>query len=151
MKKFILGMIAACGLAAPAMADSDIIRVESDSDVTTTADRLVMAVENAGAKVFARIDHGAGAKEAGMDIGDSQLIVFGNPKVGTPIMEKNREAGLVLPVRVLVYQDTAGKVWVAHEDIADRLDDFDGLDERDAVVAPLVGALNKMTNLAAGK
>ena len=90
--------IALLGFAAlPALAEqNDITRLESNADVTATADRLAAGIEAAGAKLMARIDHGAGAKTVGRDIGASQLLIFGNPKVGTPVMEQNRLAGLIL-------------------------------------------------------
>ena len=109
-----------------------------------------VGIEAAGAKLMARIDHGAGAKTVGRDIGASQLLIFGNPKVGTPVMEQNRLAGLILPLHVLVYEDDQGKTWIAYENIDERLDDLDGIKAGDDSVQPLKGALAKLTNAAAG-
>lgn len=136
-------------LPAAAEEQAGIMRLPSDADVATTADRLVTAIEGAGAKVMARIDHGAGAQQAGMDIGASQLVVFGNPVAGTPVMVENRLAGLMLPLKVLVYEDTDGKVWVAYEDIAGRLGALEGLEGAE-VSKPLAGALDKLGKVAAG-
>ncbi|MDO5704979.1 MAG: DUF302 domain-containing protein, partial [Paracoccus sp. (in: a-proteobacteria)] len=82
--------------------------------------------------------------------GDSTVVIFGNPAAGTPVMVKDRLAGLMLPLKILVYEDEAGKVWVAHEDIADRLDDLDGIDD-DAEIAPLANALSRFSGAAAGQ
>ena len=144
--------IALLGFAAlPALAEqNDITRLESNADVTATADRLAAGIEAAGAKLMARIDHGAGAKTVGRDIGASQLLIFGNPKVGTPVMEQNRLAGLILPLHVLVYEDDQGKTWIAYESIEERLDDLDGIKAGDDSVQPLKGALAKLTTAAAG-
>lgn len=152
MKRAIVAA-AMLGFAAfPAMADEDdITRLESDADVSTTGDRLAEAVEGAGAKVLARIDHGAGARSVDQDIGDSQLVVFGNPKAGTPLMNENRLAGLYLPLKILVYEDAEGKVWVAHDDVTDRLDELDGLDDDAELMQPLQKALDALSQAAAGQ
>lgn len=137
--------------ASPALADQDdITRVQSNADVAATADRLVAGIETAGATLMARVDHGAGAQTVGRDIGASQLLIFGNPKVGTPVMEQNRLAGLMLPLHVLVYEDAQGQTWIAYENIGERLDDLDGIKSGDATVQPLAGTLAKLTTAAAG-
>lgn len=150
MKQLCLAAAIAMTAAFPALAgDEDITRLQSGSDVTTTADRLAAGIEAAGAKLMARVDHGAGAQSVGSDIGASQLLIFGNPKVGTPVMEKNRLAGLMLPLHVLVYEDETGQTWIAYEDIAARLGDLDGIEGDDPVAQPLKGALAKLTQAAA--
>lgn len=136
--------------AAVLAGEDDMIRVKSSSDVPTTVERLASAAENAGATVFARVDHGAGAQRVGKDIGPSVAVIFGNPAAGTPVMEQNRLAGAMLPLQVLVYQDTDGAVWLAHEDLGERLDDLDGIDEDDAAVKALDDALEKLVRAAAG-
>ncbi|MDO5605109.1 MAG: DUF302 domain-containing protein [Paracoccus sp. (in: a-proteobacteria)] len=125
--------------------------IRSDADVPATVQRLTDAIEAAGATVLARIDHGEGARAAGMDIGESQLVIFGNPAAGTPAMVRNRAAGLILPLKVLVYEEADGGVWVAYEDVADRLDDLDGLDDDSPEVKPLAAALQKLGRAAAGR
>lgn len=153
MKKLLAtaALLAATALPVMAQDQDDVIRLESDAGVAASADRLIAAVEAAGGTVFARIDHGVGAFEAGQDIGDSQLVVFGNPKIGTPVMLENRLAGLYLPLKVLVYEDTDGTVWVAYEDVTERLDDLEGLGEDTGVTQPLAKALDAMSKKAAGK
>lgn len=135
--------------AGPALADDNMIRLQSGHAVAETADRLVSAAESAGATVFARIDHGAGARAAGSDIGASEPVIFGNPMIGTKVLTQNRLAGVILPQRVLVYEDETGEVWLAHEDLAERLDDLDGLEDASQSIAPLVAALEKLTSKAA--
>lgn len=151
MKRLLSAAALVAAMALPALAqDDDVTRLQSDADVAVTADRLIAAVEGAGGTVFARIDHGVGAFEAGQDIGDSQLVIFGNPAVGTPVMVENRLAGLYLPLKVLVYEDTEGAVWVVHENITERLDDLDGLGEENGVTQPLADALGVISKAAAG-
>ena len=137
--------------ALPALAgDDDIVRLKAGADVAATMDALEAAVTGAGATVFARVDHAGGAMSAGMDLSPSQLLIFGNPKLGTPAMQDNALAGLYLPLRVLVYQDAAGQVWLAYEDPGEMLDDLDGVPDDAAYVAAMRGALGKLTGKAAG-
>jgi uncharacterized protein (DUF302 family) len=77
----------------------------SPHDVETTVAQLKAAVEKAGAKVFAVIDHQAGAKSAGLELDPTTLVIFGNPKIGTPIIQADRNAALDLPIRVLVWSE----------------------------------------------
>ncbi|MDO5621305.1 MAG: DUF302 domain-containing protein [Paracoccus sp. (in: a-proteobacteria)] len=151
MKRFIAAIaFAAVGLGAGAASADNLLRKASDASVTDSVARLVAAAESAGATVFATVDHGAGARGVGADIGESQLVIVGNPQAGTPVMERNRLAGLILPLHVLVYEDAEGKVWVAYEDIGDRLDDLEALDDDQPEVQALAAALDRLTSVAAG-
>ncbi len=146
--KTALAALALAVSALPALAD-EIVRLESSRDVTATMDALQAAVEGAGATVFARIDHGAGARSVGSDVGDSQLLVFGNPALGTPAIEADRLAALYLPLKVLVFEDGEGKVWLAYETPAETLDDL-AISSDAEVVAKMAGALQALTAAAAG-
>jgi len=135
-------------LAAPAL-QAETVKVATGKSVAEAADALAAAIEGAGATLFARVDHGAGAQSVGQDIGASQLLIFGNPKVGTPAMIEARETGLALPLKVLVYEDRAGGTWLAYEAPADRLADLAGGALPDDVSAPMAGALKNLTAKAA--
>jgi uncharacterized protein (DUF302 family) len=87
---------------------------ESGNSVKETLDKLAKAVEAKGAKVVARVDHAAGAKSVGTDMKPTEVLIFGNPKLGTPVMTGNIRAGLDLPLKVLAWEDAAGKVWVGY-------------------------------------
>ncbi len=147
MKSMILGAGFAIAAALPAAAE--MVRVESNADTAATMDALQAAVEGAGATIFARVDHGAGAVSVGSDIGGSQLLIFGNPALGTPAMQADRMAGLVLPLKVLVYEDTDGQTWLAYEDPAAM---FEGMDvPADAeFIGKMQGALANFIAAAAG-
>ncbi|KZY35055.1 camphor resistance protein CrcB [Roseovarius sp. HI0049] len=137
--------------AAPVLADEDdIVRVKAAGDVGAVMAALEQAVEGAGATVFAKVDHGAGAEGAGLELGASQLLIFGNPQLGTPAMQANPLAGLYLPLKVLVYEDAGGQVWLAYEEPEETLDDLDGVDDDDDYIAKMTGALKKLTTAAAG-
>ena len=110
------------------MADvQDIVKVKANGDVASTMDALEAAVKGAGARVFARIDHAGGAEKAGLELAPSQVLIFGNPKLGTPAMQADPLAGLFLPMKVLVYEDADGQVWVTYEDPAEMLEDAQGV------------------------
>ncbi len=129
----------------------DIVKVKASGDVATTMDALQAAVEGAGATVFARVDHAGGAMKAEMELAPSQVLIFGNPKLGTPAMQDDPLAGLFLPLKVLVYRDGAGQVWLAYEDPKEMLDDLGGIPSDAAYVQKMTGALGKLTAKAAGK
>ena len=140
----------ALGLAvAPAQAD-EIERVEAQGDVAATMDALVAAVEGAGATVFARVDHAKGAADVGMELRPSQVLIFGNPKIGTPPMQEDMRAGLYLPLKVLVYEDAEGKTWLAYEEPEEMFDDLDVDDDSEAL-EQMEDALEKLVGKAAGK
>ncbi len=150
MRKLLpaIALVIASGTTALA-ADDPVVKVKSSQPVAETMDALAAAVENAGVTIFARVDHGAGAATVDMDLADSELLVFGNPKVGTPAMQADPLAGLYLPMKVLVYQDAAGDVWLAYEDPAKMLEDLD-IDADAPYVAGMTGALGKLTGAASG-
>ena len=86
-----------------------------------------------------------------MDLAPSQLLIFGNPKLGTPPMQANALAGLFLPLKVLVYEDGDGQVWLAYEDPEETLDDLEGIDDDAAYIQKMRMALIKLTEAAAGR
>ena len=133
-------------IALPALAE--IVQVKSAKPVAVTVDALEAAVTAAGAKVVARVDHAAGATSVGMPLADAQVLVFGNPALGTPAIQADPLAGLYLPLKVLVYSDAEGQVWLAYETPASM---FEGLAvPGDAeVVVKMTGALKALTAKAA--
>lgn len=130
-----------------AMAD-DIIKVPTDKSVTEAIDALQAAVENAGATVFARVDHAAGAHKVDMTIPPNQVLIFGNPALGTPAMQIDPRAGLFLPLKVQAYEDADGQVWLAYEDPKETMDELDAV-EKSPVIDKMRGALSKLTSAAA--
>ena len=146
MKRLFLTAAVAVGLMS-ASAAADMIRVQSNHDVSTTIDRLAAAVEGAGAKVFARVDHAAGAASVDQELAPATLLIFGNPKLGTPAMQSGITMGLDLPLRVLAYQQD-GKTWMIYHDPMD-VGTSHGLDPDHPVIAKMTGALGKLTAKAA--
>ncbi|UWS08944.1 DUF302 domain-containing protein [Phaeobacter inhibens] len=145
IKSLALAGVIAVMSAIPAAAD--LIKIRSQKPVVETLDALQAAVEEAGATVFARVDHAAGAQKVDLSLGDAQLLIFGNPKLGTPVMQADLRAGLFLPLKVLAYQDAEGQVWLTYEDPAEMLAGLDVPADAEAV-AKMQGALGKLTAAA---
>jgi uncharacterized protein (DUF302 family) len=77
----------------------------SASSYSETVDALLAAIEQRGLSVFARIDHAAGAREVGMELADEEVVLFGNPRGGTPLMQRDPRVGIELPLRILVWRE----------------------------------------------
>jgi uncharacterized protein (DUF302 family) len=89
--------------------------IASSLDPRETMDRLETEIRARGMQVFARIDHAAGAAEAGLALAPTELIIFGNARAGTPLMQADQTMGIDLPLKALVWQDAAGKTWLAYD------------------------------------
>lgn len=140
-------ILAATLAAAPALAGEDMIHKVSPHDVATTTDRLAAAVEGGGAKVIARVDHAKAAEGAGLELRPTTLLIFGNPEMGTKLMQAGQTAGLDLPMRVLVYQTEGGEVHVVYHD-PEEVAEMHGIDDDLEVVEKMTGALDKLTDNA---
>src|SRR5205807_4461698 len=81
-----------------------------------TMDRLEAEVRAKGLTVFARIDHAGGAAEVGLTLRPTELIIFGNARSGTPLMQASQTAGIDLPLKALVWEDAAGKTWLSYNE-----------------------------------
>ena len=97
------------------MAIDGLTTVLSSFGPKETMDRLAAEVKSKGLTVFARVDHTAGAADVGMKLRPTELLIFGNAKGGTPLMQAEQSVGIDLPLKALVYQDAAGKVWLAYD------------------------------------
>lgn len=132
-----------------ARADSaGMIVVPSNNGVAATADKLAAVLTKKGITVFARVDHAAGAKKIGKTLRPTQLLIFGNPKLGTPLLQSKQSVGLDLPLKALVYQATDGKTYIRYNDPA-YLAKRHGIGDRKKVFAKMSGALRKFTAAAA--
>jgi uncharacterized protein (DUF302 family) len=146
-----IGALFATALAAPVlgghvMAADGLTTVPSNFGPRETMDRLEAEIKAKGMSVFARIDHAAGAAAVGMPLRPTEVLIFGAAKAGTPLMQADQAVGIDLPLKALVYQDSAGKVWLAYNDprwIAHRHD-------LGAAVAPNVDAMAKALEVLAG-
>ncbi|MEM7303700.1 MAG: DUF302 domain-containing protein [Pseudomonadota bacterium] len=126
--------------------DGWIVR-DSVYSVQDTADKLVAIIDAAPPTLFARIDHAAGAANAGLDLPDAIMIMFGAPAIGTPIMQANIRAGLDLPIRVLIW-DEAGQTKIGYLDPLELKARY-GIEGADHAFEGMAGALTKFTTGAA--
>ena len=99
-----------------ASADEGLISVKSSHDVKTTADRLESILKKKGMTVFGRGNHAKGAQKVGKKLRPTELVIFGNPKVGTPLMQCNQSVGIDLPQKALIWKDKMGQVWLSYND-----------------------------------
>jgi uncharacterized protein (DUF302 family) len=132
------------------MAQEGIISVASKHSAGDTMARLLAALAKRNLTVFARIDHAAGAAATGMTLRPTEVVLFGNPKGGTPLMEDRQIAGIDLPLKALVWQDADNKVWLSYND-ANWLAQRHGLGAKSAAaveaMATALGALaREVTN-----
>ncbi len=100
------------------MPENGLITLPSHHTARETMDRLLAALAARNMTVFARIDHAAGAQSVGMPLRPTEVVLFGNPKGGTPLMQDQQTAGIDLPLKALVWEDAGGKVWLGYNDPA---------------------------------
>ena len=98
------------------MTPEGLVTLSSSYGPKETMERLVAAVEARGMTVFARVDHAAGARSAGLELRPTELLMFGNPHGGTPLMQAAQTIGIDLPLRVLVWQDEALQTRLSYDD-----------------------------------
>src|SRR3984893_759997 len=101
-----------------AMAADGLTTMRSSRGPADTMNRLEAAVKAKGMTVFARIDHAAGAAEGGLSLRPTEVLIFGNAKAGTPLMQSVQTIGLDLPLKALVWQDPSGDTWLSYNDPA---------------------------------
>jgi uncharacterized protein (DUF302 family) len=116
MRKILLSLMPLFFLVSLAYADNGLITTKSPYDVKKTADRFENALNSKGMTVFIRIDHAEGARKVGQKLRPTELVIFGNPKVGTPLMQCGQSVAIDLPQKALIWQDEAGQVWLTYND-----------------------------------
>ena len=130
------------------MAVEGLITKRSSFGPEETMKRLEAEVKGKGLTVFAHVDHAAGAGAVGMQLRPTDLLIFGNAKGGTPLMQAGQSMGIDLPLKALVWQDADGVTWVSYNDPA-WLAHRHGLDDSTkATVNALTGALNAIATKA---
>jgi len=98
------------------MATDGLITKPSSFGPKETMDRLEADIKAQGMAVFARIDHAAGAAQVGLPLRQTEVLIFGSAKAGTPLMQADQASGIDLPLKVLVFEDEGGKAWLAYND-----------------------------------
>ena len=141
MKRIFLVFLLS-GLFCATVDAQGLVSVKSNYDVTATANRLERVLQEKGITVFSRIDHAQGARSTGQTLKPTLLIIFGNPAMGIPLIQRSRSIGIDLPLKALIWEDQAGQVWLSYND-PDYLFRRHGLTEMN-------GAMVKMQEALAG-
>ena len=147
MRQLFLSLIAILFFVSSAAADTGLVSVKSSYSVKKTADRLESILSEKGMTVFIRINHAEGASKVGKKLRPTELIIFGNPKVGTPLMQCSQTVAIDLPQKTLIYEDEAGQVWLTYNDpkyLATR----HGISECAEVLKKIENALRNFANAA---
>ena len=154
MRTLLFCLITAFITSSPVLADlspapdgNGLISVKSNHNVKSTTDKLVNVLEKKGMTVFARINHTEGAQKVGKVLRPTELVIFGNPKVGTPLMQCGQSVAIDLPQKALVWEDNKGSVWFSYNDpayIAKRHD----IKECEDVIAKISNALANFSHAA---
>jgi uncharacterized protein (DUF302 family) len=147
MRKLLLTLITILFFSSPAIAADGLISIKSSHDVKITADRLEETLKMKGMTVFTRINHAEGGQKVGIELRPTELIIFGNPKVGAPLMQCGQSVAIDLPQKALIREDKAGQVWLSYNDpeyLAKR-HDIKGCDE---VIEKIKNALGNFARTA---
>lgn len=110
---FLLGLLIAI---SSAQAADGLVSIKSAHSVSATMDKLENILKEKGMTVFGRVDHAAGAEKAGHELAPTQVLIFGNPKIGSPLMKCSQSIAIDLPQKALVWQDANGDVWLGYND-----------------------------------
>ena len=114
-----------------------------------TVARLTDAIESRGLTLFARIDHAAGAREAGLELADEQVVLFGNPRAGTPLMRSDPRIGVELPLRMLIWADASGAL-LGYRDPRELAGPYDIAAEHQPILEQMATLLGELADEAAG-
>ena len=114
MRVSVMGVLVL--MAGAANAADGLIEVKSANSVKETITRFEATAKERGLMIFARIDHAAGAQKIGKTLRPTELLIFGSPQGGTPLMECAQSAGIDLPLKALAWEDASGQVWLGYND-----------------------------------
>ncbi|MDJ0955411.1 MAG: DUF302 domain-containing protein [Arenicellales bacterium] len=150
MKKCLFVGLINLVLVVPVMAADGMISVESGYNVAETAERLEGILKEKGMKIFNRIKHSDGANSVGVQLNPTELVIFGNPKVGAPLMKCQQTVAIDLPQKALIWQDDGGKVWITYNEPS-YLQSRHGISGCEEVLSKIEKALAGISNAAAAK
>jgi uncharacterized protein (DUF302 family) len=130
------------------MAADGLITIKSSFGPEETMKRLEAEVRAKGMTVFAHVDHAAGAAAVGLPLRPTDLLIFGNAKGGTPLMQQGQTIGIDLPLKALVWQDDKGTTWLSYNDPAYLVQRHGAGEQAKAAVTAIAGALNAVATKA---
>ncbi len=136
--------------SAPLYASDDFVSKKSSNNVAVSMDRLESALKQKGVGIVVRVDHAAAAQKAGLTLRPTQVLIFGNPKLGTPLMRSSQQIGLDLPLKVLAWEDAKGQTWLTYEK-PDEMAERHGVKDPAEILKKMAGVLDAVTTEAAAK
>lgn len=150
IKSISLGVAITLLLSSSVNADEGIVQYESNYSVKETADRFENIAQSKGLTVFARIDHQKNANSVNLELRPTEVIIFGNPKVGTPLMQCTQNVAIDLPQKVMISEDANHAVWLSYNnpDYLMKRHDIKGCD---AVIEKISGVLGQLSTATVSK
>ena len=131
-------------------AEKGLVTMQSNHSVQDTADKLAAIIESKGMKVFARVDHQKNAQSVDLTLRPTQVIMFGNPKAGTPLMNCEQSVAIDLPQKILISEDADKKVWLSYNN-PEYLKDRHNIKGCDTQLANIAKALDGVSKAAVAK
>ncbi len=114
MRKLLITSVILILISPAVLADSGMVTVKSAHSVPATLDRLDALLKKKGMTVFSRLNHAKGARGVGIDLRPTELLLFGNPKIGSPLMVCAQSVAIDLPQKALAWEDAKGQVWLSY-------------------------------------
>jgi uncharacterized protein (DUF302 family) len=150
MKKASITLLLILFTVLPLMAAEGLINVQSDFNVKETTERLESILNEKGMTIFNQINHSDAAQKVGVELRETRLIIFGNPKVGSPLMQCQQSVAVDLPQKAIIWEDDKSKVWISYNDprYLGKRHNIIGCDE---VISKVEKALSGITKAAATK
>ena len=150
MKTLILTILVVLIMSVPAYAVEGMIDVKSSFGVKETGDRLENVLKEKGMTIFNRVKHSDAAKNVGVELRETELIIFGNPKVGSPLIKCEQSVAIDLPQKALIWKDSEGKVWISYNNPR-YLEKRHTISNCEEVISKIEKALAGITNAASTK
>lgn len=129
-------------------AQDGFIKIKSSNSVAVTTDKLSNILTQKGMSIFATIDHQKGAEAAGLELRPTTLVIFGNPKVGTKLMQCDQKIGYTLPLKLLIWQDEKGVTWIGYREPSTLTERYN-LEECSGVLEKVKNAMANFAKAAA--
>ena len=150
MRKLVLALVMTLISLSAVAGNVGLVTMRSANDVPTTVTRLINVLKEKNMTVFKVVDHAKGAEKVGLKLRPTTVVIFGNPKVGTLLMQCGQSAGIDLPMKMLVREDRLGKVWITYND-PDYLAGRHGIKGCTKVKKKMAGAQRNFAMAAARK
>lgn len=149
MKKTVLILLMVFSMASPLMAANGVVNVRSVHNVKDTADRMENILKTKGMTVFNRIRHSEAAGKVGIELRETELLIFGNPKVGSPLMKCRQSVAIDLPQKALIWKDERDRVWISYNNPR-YLEERHGVSGCEQVISKVEKALAGIAKAASG-